>query len=309
MQLHELISSFAGTLSSREDLAPNTVRAYVADAQALSQFMGSDAALAELAPDAIERFVEHLLASNLKRTSARRRIAGVRRFCGWLADDGWLDSNPSAGCSIRPGRERPLPKALSPSDTARLLRYLEDRHESNAASSATPRRPATTTYLAAALMVTVGLRGGELVGLKVSSVELRDGSIRVIGKGRRERVAYLPPGRLLSCISDYLARRSAQHDEPLFINRMAQPLTTAALRDRISRAARQAGLRRHVTPHMLRHTCATHLLDAGVDIRIVQRLLGHASIATTEIYTHVSDTSLRNAICEADILTRIMTHR
>lgn len=307
MQLNQLIPGFAEALSGRDDLAPNTIRAYMADADALSRFMGPSAALADLCPAVVGDFVEHLLASNLKRSSARRRMAGVRRFCGWLADSGWIDTDPSAGCSIKPSRERPLPKALSPSDTAQLLIHLQDRCQLHANGARTLPRPATTTYLAAALMVSVGLRGGELVALKVGSVEFHDGSIRILGKGRRERIVYLPPGALLSCIASYVAQRRARFDEPLLTNRNAAPLTTAALRDRISRAARQAGLCRHVTPHMLRHTCATHMLDAGVDIRFVQRLLGHASIATTEIYTHVSDTSLRQAIHEANIFGRIMT--
>ncbi len=158
-------------------------------------------------------------------------------------------------------------------------------------------------------MVATGLRGGELVGLTVGDFDLAEGSIRVLGKGRRERVVYLPPGQLLSCFNQYLSQGDTEFDDPLLINRSGRPLTTAALRDRIGRAARQAGIQRRVTPHMLRHTCATHLLDADVDIRIVQRLLGHASIATTEIYTHVSDTSLRRAVCQADIVGAILRPR
>ena len=171
------------------------------------------------------------------------------------------------------------------------------------------RSPATTTYLAAALMVATGMRGGELVSLTIGSVDPALGSIRVLGKGRRERVVYLPPGRVQACLDSYLAERDVRICEPLLVDRAGRRLTTAALRDRISRAARNAGIERTVSPHMLRHTCATHLLDAGVDIRLVQRLLGHASIATTEIYTHVSDVSLQRAVCRADVVGSIQMPR
>ena len=158
-------------------------------------------------------------------------------------------------------------------------------------------------------MIATGLRIGELVALTVGDIDLDGGSIRVVGKGRRERVVYVPPGQLLSCLDNYLAQRSAAQNDPLIANRSDCGLTTAALRDRIGRAARRAGIERRITPHMLRHTCATQLLDAGVDIRIVQRRLGHPSISTTEIYTHVSDFSLRRAICTADVIGSILASR
>ena len=309
MQLHDVIPRFAEALAGDDDLSPNTIRAYVADAMALAHFAGPDASITEFCPAVLESFTEHLLATGLKRSSALRRIAGVRKLCAWLTAKGWLDLDPSVGCRIKPGRERTLPKALSPHDTAQLLTHLRARCEASRGGASTWCDPATTTYLVTALMIATGLRGGELVDLRVGSVELNDGSIRVLGKGRRERVAYLPSGQLLSCLGRCLCERRPELDDPLLTNRLGQPLTTAVLRDRIGRAAQQAGIPRHVTPHMLRHTCATHLLDAGVDIRVVQRLLGHASIATTEIYPHVSDTSLRRSICRADVLGAILTSR
>lgn len=309
MHLSDIFTSYGEALSAEEDLSPHTVRAYLADAKALERFLGGQRAIAELTPEGIECFAEHLLASGLKRSSARRRIAGIRKLCSWLASNGWLDSNPAVRCRIRPARERKLPKALSTRDAAQLLNHLKSLSDTACQTARTQCSPATSTYLAAALMVATGLRVGELVSLRVSDIDLDGGSIRVVGKGRRERVVYVPPGQLLSGLDDYLTQRSAALNDPLIANRSDRCLTTAALRDRIGRAARQAGIERRITPHMLRHTCATHLLDAGVDIRIVQRLLGHASISTTEIYTHVSDISLRRAICSADVIGSILSPR
>lgn len=309
MHIRDAIPSFVKAMADGEDLSPNTIRAYVADARALEQFMGEASAVTALSPAGIERFAEHLLASGLKRSSARRRIAGIRKLCSWLSSNGWLDGNPAARCNVKPARERTLPKALSTQDAARLLIHLKSMSDAVRQTTACWRTPATSKYLAAALMIATGIRVGELASLVVGDVELATGSVRVLGKGRRERVVYVPPGQLLSSLDTYMTERSARMNDPLVANRFGRSLTTAALRDRISRAARQAGIERRITPHMLRHTCATHLLDAGVDIRIVQRLLGHASVSTTEIYTHVSDTSLRRAICSADVIGSILSSR
>ena len=309
MRICDVLPRFVEAMADEEDLSPNTIRAYLTDARTLERFMGATGALGELGPADIERFAEHLLASGLKRSSARRRIAGVRKLCAWLSANGWLASNPALRCRVKPARERTLPKALSTQDAARLLIHLKSRSDAACGTAEWWRAPAISTYLAAALMIATGMRVGELTSLTVGDIDVASGSIRVLGKGRRERVVYVPPGQLLSSLDDYVTQRSVEISDPLVANRFGRALTTASLRDRIGRAALRAGIEGRVTPHMLRHTCATHLLDAGADIRIVQRLLGHASISTTEIYTHVSDTSLRRAVCRADVIGSILDPR
>ena len=111
MHIRDVLPSFIEAMADEEDLSPNTIRAYVADARTLEQFIGGACSLAELGPADIERFADHLLASGLKRSSARRRIAGVRKLCSWLSSNGWLDSNPAVRCRVKPARERILPKA------------------------------------------------------------------------------------------------------------------------------------------------------------------------------------------------------
>lgn len=157
---------------------------------------------------------------------------------------------------------------------------------------------------AVVLMVSSGLRVAEVVGIRVVDVDLVDGSIRIQGKGQRERTVFLAGSASIAVLEALMSERSAAaipHDQLLFNVRQA-PLSTAAVRYRVRLAAAEAGIATRVTPHMLRHSAATLLIEGGVDIRYVQRLLGHASLATTQIYTHVSDRALRQAVLDADVL-------
>jgi site-specific recombinase XerD len=153
-------------------------------------------------------------------------------------------------------------------------------------------------------MVSTGVRVGELCKIRIEDVSAEASSIRVLGKGSRDRVAYVSDAGLRQELLHLIrARRRAGYGSgPLFVNRCGSPLKPQSIRSKLRRHARQAGLTRRVTPHMLRHTAATLLIESGVDIRFVQRLLGHSSIATTEIYTHVSDEALRTTLERADVL-------
>jgi integrase/recombinase XerD len=161
-----------------------------------------------------------------------------------------------------------------------------------------------TTLLAVALMLATGMRVNEVVNIDCENIDLPGRSVRIVGKGRRERQVFLTNEWIKGLTLAYLKTRlvlGVEHRHLLF-NRNREPLTTAAMRARLVKAAHDADLASRVTPHMLRHTAATQLIEAGVDIRYIQRLLGHASLATTEIYTHVSDRALKRAVSDADIL-------
>jgi integrase/recombinase XerD len=159
------------------------------------------------------------------------------------------------------------------------------------------------------LLLATGIRVGELIRLRPADLDLAEGVLRVIGKGNRQRVVFLPGTRVRRLLDSYLARRAALQPraESLFVADDLRPITAPGVRAFLKEIAKSAGLSRRVTPHLLRHTAATLLLEAGVDIRFVQRLLGHASIMTTQLYTHVSDKALQTAISRArvtDLLAR-----
>jgi integrase/recombinase XerD len=156
-------------------------------------------------------------------------------------------------------------------------------------------------------MVATGIRVGELCKLRVQDASPDALSLRVHGKGSRDRVVYVTDVALRADLTSLMAARRRQGGiaTSIFINRVGSDLRPQSIRSGLRRAAENLGLTRRVTPHMLRHTAATLLIETGVDIRIVQRLLGHSSIATTELYTHVSDEALRTTLERANVLSTI----
>jgi integrase/recombinase XerD len=174
-----------------------------------------------------------------------------------------------------------------------------------------PRPHEGTTLLAVVLMVATGVRVHEVVSITCADVDLAGAALRILGKGSRERQVFLTNDWIKTLLRAYLTtRRVLGVDHPyVLFNSNRRALSAPAMRSRLVTAARVAGLRDRVTPHMLRHTAATQLIEAGVDIRYIQRLLGHADLTTTAIYTHVSDRSLRHALTTADVLGRFVQAR
>ncbi len=251
------------------------------------------------------------LAGGSARTSVSQRLAAIRSFHRWAARAG-LSSGDPWGAIATPRLPRRLPRVLEIEQIERLLDAIEVAPRSDPAlgeAIALRDRALVETAYAA------GLRISELAGAAASALDLRRGELRVLGKGRKERVGLLgrPAVAALEAYLDVgrpalLARRSAAAasgawggDDPdvLFLNHHGDPLGVRGLRYRIDRLCRLAGLPEGVSPHTLRHSFATHLLDGGADLRVVQELLGHESLATTQVYTHVSPGRLRAAYAAA----------
>jgi site-specific recombinase XerD len=253
------------------------------------------------------------LVGSVARSTVSQRLAAIRSFHRFAARAGLAAGDPW-GSIAAPRLPRRLPRVLEVDQIERLLEVIDA--DEAAAASGGRRDPA----LAAALSVrdraivevayAAGLRISELAAAELSSVELRRGEIRVLGKGRKERMGLL--GRpAIAALEAYLetarpeleARRSAaaeiRRSAAIFLNSDGAPIGVRGLRYRIDRLCRRAGLPEGVSPHTLRHSFATHLLDGGADLRVVQELLGHESLATTQIYTHVSAARLRTAYASA----------
>jgi site-specific recombinase XerD len=297
-----------------KDLSPHTIRAYDGDIVAFERHLGVPAFVHQIDRDRLAGFLEAQRVAGLSSTSIRRRASGLRGFCSWLRSCQLLASDPWVGTSVAVGRSRKLPRVLPTHELDRLLHFLRRMagiNEAHEPDVPLQRPHESTTLLAVALIVATGVRVNEVVGIECRNVDLAGQSVRLLGKGRRERQVFLTNHWLTNLTRGYLeTRERLALDHPhLLFNLRLEPLTPAAMRLRLAKAARDAGLRDCVTPHMLRHTAATQLIEAGVDIRYIQRLLGHASLTTTEIYTHVSDRALRRVISDADILGGLLQRR
>lgn len=307
MQVSHAREQYIRWLVSTRDLSSNTIRAYECDIAAFERHLGARALVSGIDRHCVLSFVEERRQAGLSARSLRRRASGLRGFCRWLLARGLIEMDPWFGISVPAGRGRRLPRLVPSSDLDRLLAVLCSMTEARGAVLSRPHE--STTLLGVAFIVATGVRVGELISITCDDIDLAGRSVRIVGKGSRERVVFLTNDWISDLTAIYLRTRSClgvEHRQLLF-NRRLNPLTAAAMRARLSKVARDAGLPVAVTPHMLRHTAATQLVEAGVDIRLIQRLLGHASLSTTEIYTHVSDRALRRMIADADILGRLLS--
>jgi site-specific recombinase XerD len=297
----------------------NTIRSYRTSLDAYLAWLGSGGHdwTAPSRPE-LRAYLAILGEGHGKRTVAQR-LAALRSFYRFTTRQGLTAGNPLAAMAT-PRQPRRLPEVLTIAETQRLIEMAGDGAEgvgagrpSNRAS--TPDHDALTAALRlrdVAIIETAyaaGLRISELASLTLSAVDLRRGEVRVTGKGRKERASLLgvPARAALAKYIDearpVLAARSvilpagprAQDSGILFLNHLGAPLGVRGLRYRLERLRVAAGLPEGVSPHTLRHSFATHLLDGGADLRVVQELLGHESLATTQLYTHVSPTRLRAA--------------
>jgi len=314
MKVCQAREQYVRWLRVTKDLSPHTIRAYDGDIAAFERHLGTGAFVGNIDRDCLIGFMEEQRAAGLSSRSIRRRASGLRGFCSWMLSRRLLSADPWVGTTVAVGRSRKLPRLVPAYELDRLffsLRETAGVDDAGNSGELLDRPHESTTLLAVALMVATGVRVNEVVSINCRDIDLAGGSVRIVGKGRRERQVFLTNDWINSLTRAYLRTRASLHLEHphLLFNLRHDPLTAAAMRSRLVKAARDAGLSARVTPHMLRHTAATQLIEAGVDIRYIQRLLGHASLSTTEIYTHVSDGALRRVVSEADVLGRLVDSR
>jgi integrase/recombinase XerD len=272
-------------------LAPRTVEAYRRDLRTLQEHLGEGASPADATTEQLEAYVASMRAAGLAATTIARRVAAIRSFYRHQVLIGARRDNPAAELEL-PRRRRALPKTLSPGEVVRLI---------DAANGVTPRALRDSALVE--LLYGAGLRVSEAVGLERTSVDLEDRIVRAIGKGSKERI--VPIGRpAVEALTRYLARGrphlDRRHRSELFLNAQGGALTRAGAFLILRQLAGKAGLEpERVHPHLLRHSFATHLLEGGADLRSVQEMLGHADLATTELYTHVSDRRRRELYYQA----------
>lgn len=275
--LDDAIQRFLDHLAATR--SANTVRSYGVDLAQLAQMAG------ESWPDP-EGLRRYLRRYGVTPPTRARKLSALRSFCRYLRKAGLLDHDPTETLEA-PIRRRRLPKALSQHQASELLDQAD--------VGRSPLRDRAILEL----LYGAGLRAAELVRVRLTDLDFSEGTVRVTGKGSKERVALFGES-CAEAIRAYMAReRPSDGTDFLFLNPDGVGLSTRSIQNVIKRWARRAGLPNDVSPHTLRHSFATHLLDGGADLKSVQQLLGHESLATTQIYTHISVERLRDAVLKA----------
>jgi integrase/recombinase XerC len=269
------VARFLDYLAVERGASPHTLRNYALDLAAFRQFLRQAGVPVEAADARLVRaYVASLHQRRLAKSTIARRLASVRSCFRFLARRGVVEQSPAR--QVRsPRQSRRLPSFLPKDESKELL----DRPSGPSADS---RRD----HALLELLYATGIRVAECCGLDCDDLDRSHGTVRVLGKGDKERV--VPVGdAALAALDDYLLLHG-RTDGPLFANGRGGRLTPRSVQRIVSRRARLAGLERRVTPHTLRHTFATHMLGEGADLRLIQELLGHSRLSTTQRYTHVS---------------------
>jgi len=286
----KIIEKFLSCLRDQRNYSEHTLRAYRRDLGDFSDFLGEEG-LEEAPPLRIRAFLMNLRQSGASRKTTARKLAALRSFYRFLVREGIVAGNPAV--SVRSPR---LPKNLPNFLTIQQVNTLLDTPDK---SDLWGLRDASIMEL----LYSSGLRVSELTSLDRDDVDLLSEMVRVQGKGRKERMAPVG-GVAATALSRYLAERDAQNNRQfdagaLFINRRGGRLSARSVGRILEKYIAQAGVGVHTTPHTLRHSFATHLLDRGADLRAVQELLGHSSLSSTQIYTHLTTERLREVYRKA----------
>ena len=288
LDLSSAVDAYLDHLRVERALAPNSITSYASDLAKLAAFAEEQGVTTTegVDPVIITRFLVSLDRGGLGARSAMRHLSAVRGFCRFLTRERWIGADPTADIAT-PRLGRRLPTVLSFEEVVRLL---------GAPDLTKPRGRRDRAMLS--LMYAAGLRVSELCSLRASDLDGRRGFVSVLGKGGKRRL--VPVGEVaLADIDAYLKGprpvSRGRHHSALFLSSWGRPLTRQAFWKLVLRYARQVGITKPISPHKLRHSFATHLLERGADLRSVQALLGHANIGTTEIYTHLTPDHVRQA--------------
>lgn len=304
MELKQTIADFLSGYFSTHDRSKKTKTAYDSDLHQFAEYAGNDLLLESLLPALIEDWAAHLRQKGYSPASMRRKMVVLKVFCSYWVRRGELSESPFWRVKLSLGRIEQLPRALTEKEMRGLLteagrhRIVSEvpRKKSIVSDGKAQRRESSSYYRALRnlalidLLFATGIRVGEASTLDIEDFTAAESVFKIRGKGGRYRLAFVVDDQTIRIQREHLEARSLQvtQSTALFLNASNDRLSTQGIANIVAQFRRDAGIERNVTPHMLRHTVATLLLRNGVDIRVVQEFLGHASIATTQRYTHIA---------------------
>ena len=294
----DLENSYSEHLRNERNLSENSIRAYLADLESMlahvNQLGVTEFSTLEL--NHLRSWLANLQIKGAARSSITRRVVSIRAFTYWGAKHGWLAKDIGRDL-IAPKPERSLPEILDIDSAAELIKYLEQRVGEE-------ESPSSLRDLAIVeLLYGTGIRVSELVGIDLQDIDRERFTLRVIGKGNRERI--VPIGiPAMRAVDQWLTQArpnfaNSSSGSALFIGSRGKRIDARVVRDIVYEATGAIGKNVKVGPHALRHSAATHLLEGGADLRTVQEILGHSSLSTTQIYTHVTEERLKKAYEQA----------
>lgn len=280
MELSTLIANYMDHCENVKKLSPDTLKAYRIDLRQFREFVGEE----WMEKEALSRFIMHL-NRRFEPRSVKRKLASVRAFFSDLEFNEIVEVNPFNKLHVKIQYPRQLPRIIPENVVRELLQSAYDGYEPE-------RRETLLDIVVLELLFSTGLRVSELCSLTPDTFLLSDSELRLLvrGKGQKERAIELTTPELIKLLNTYRTEYANEmsSQNAILINRRGRPLTPQSVRRVIHKHLERIGSTSNITPHMFRHTFATSLLEAGMDIRYIQSLLGHSSISTTQIYTHVA---------------------
>lgn len=292
METH--ISHYIDHCKYQKGLSPQTIKAYKIDLKQFSAFVqGAEGCYTK---ENLQTYIAHI-HSRYKIKSVKRKIATLKAFFSYLEFEELIDANPFRKIHMRLHEPFLLPKTISLTSIDSILACAYKQKEIQKAGCY-GHLAVLRDIAVLELLFATGMRVSELCSLQPSSVNLSEGNIKIYGKGSKERIVQIGNGAVISAVTTYYQAFSASITKTgwFFVNRLGSQLSDQSVRFMIQKYATLAGVDQHITPHMFRHSFATLLLEEDVDIRYIQQLLGHSSITTTQIYTHVTTKKQRDIL-------------
>lgn len=274
-----MIKDYRNYLRLERRLSPNTVASYCHDVSGLLEFCGKEPAA--IGPEDIKAYLGKVTADGLSKRSSARLVSSLRSFFDWCVQEGEIKDNPCDRVDA-PKLGKYLPSVLSLQEVEAILESVDTRKASGKRDRAILE-----------VLYGCGLRVSEAAGLRISHVHFDEGFVDVVGKGDKQRLVPLgepAADAIRTYLEDRPAPASRAAEDILFLNKFGKPLSRVSIFKMVKEQAMAAGVQKEISPHTFRHSFATHLIENGADLRIVQEMLGHESILTTELYTHI-DTS------------------